>query len=308
MSGFSPEDVFVMKIPWLLIVSFLIPGNLYGQELEARAYSNLPKDMNAIALVYAYSKGSVIADASLPIEDFEISAHNIGLRYVRTFGVWEKLGRVNISLPFVHMAGQLKVSGQDTSAERTGLGDMRVQMGVNLIGSPALDKKDFTKYQQKTVVGVTLAASVPTGLYYEDKRVNIGTHRWGFKPEIGASKRFKRIYIDGYVGVWFYTNNSTYLVTKELKQEPLLSTQFHASYYFKNGAMVGVNGNWYRGGQTSVDHAPQGNPVNHWRAGATCAIPFTGKQLIKLQYHTTVDVNTGTRFYLLAIGYQYVFF
>src|SRR6478672_8394430 len=210
-----------MKIPWLFIFCIVFSGKALCQELEARAYANLPENMNAVALVYAISKGHVLAEPSLPIENFNLTTHNIGLRYVRTFALANKLARISVAIPFVRMAGQLQLRGQDTSGTRIGFGDTRVQFGINFIGSPALNKKDFSKYSQKTVVGISLVTSIPTGLYYPDKRINIGGHRWAFKPEIGASRKFKSIYTDGYIGVWFFAPNTDYLKTNILKQDPL---------------------------------------------------------------------------------------
>ena len=298
----------LMKILWLFIFCIAFSGNAFCQELEARAYANLPKNMNVVAAVYAFSKGHVLADASLPIEDFTMTTHNIVVAYVRSFDLAHRLARIQLSAPLVHMAGQLKISGQDTSGTRTGLGDMRVRFGINLIGSPALDRKDFGTYTQKTIVGVSLVTSIPTGLYYADKRINISNHRWGFKPEIGASKKFNHIYIDGYMGVWLYTNNTALLETKTLEQRPLFSTQLHTSYYFKKGMMIGLDGNWFKGGKTYIDTVQSGDQIDHTRLGITWALPLTRKHLIRAQFHTSVHNNAGYEYSFVALGYQYVFF
>ena len=88
---------------------------IQAQDLEPRVYANLPKDMNAVAAVYALARGNVVTDPALPIKDFTITSHNLGLAYVRTFGLAGKLSRIQVSIPFVAMSGQLKINGQDTS-------------------------------------------------------------------------------------------------------------------------------------------------------------------------------------------------
>lgn len=297
-----------MKILWLLILCILFSKDLYSQELEARAYANLPKDMNGVAFAYAFTRGHVLANPVLPIEDFNVSTHNLATRYVHTFGLFKKLTRVSAEIPFTFMEGRLKFNGQDTSGTRTGIGDTRIQFGINLIGSPALSRKDFIKYTQKIIVGISLTTSIPTGVYYADKTVNIGGNRWGFKPEIGASKRFEHVYADGYIGTWFFTNNSSYQTSKVLKQDPLLSTQLHGVYYFKNQMLVGLDGNWFSGGKTYIDNTQNGDKINHWRLGATWATPIAKKHLVKLQFHFTLHANKGYNYKLIAIGYQYIFF
>ena len=279
-----------------------------AQDLEPRAYANLPKGTNVIALVYAYSSGNVLTDPSLPIEDFKIKAHNIGAGYVHTFALAKKLARVQVVAPLIFMSGKLKLNGVDTSGVRHGFGDARIRFGVNLIGSPALDIKNFRQYQQKTIVGASIVISVPSGLYYKDKRINLGSNRWAFKPEIGVSKRFKRVYAEAYTGVWLYTNNDEFLSNKTLKQQPVLSLQTHLAYYFKNQMWIGVDGNWFNGGETLIDNSPAGDLKDNYRVGATWSVPFAKKHSVKFQFHVGAFTNTGYDYNLISIGYQYIFF
>ena len=43
------------------------------------------------------------------------------------------------------------------------------------------------------MLGASLVISVPTGQYLKEKLINLGTNRWGFKPEIGFSHREEQI-------------------------------------------------------------------------------------------------------------------
>jgi hypothetical protein len=294
------------------IISIILFCFLYvittAQDLEPRAYANLPKGTNVIAVVYAYSSGNVLTDPSLPIEDFKITAHNIGAGYVHTFALAKKLARVQVTAPLIFMSGKLKLNGVDTSGVRHGFGDARIRFGVNLIGSPALDKKDFRQYQQKTIIGASFVISVPSGLYYKDKRINLGSNRWAFKPEVGVSKRFKRVYAEVYTGVWLYTNNDEFLANKTLKQQPVLSLQTHLAYYFKNQMWIGVDGNWFNGGETLVNNSPAGDLKDNYRVGATWSVPFAKKHSVKFQFHVGAFTNTGYDYNLISMGYQYIFF
>ena len=116
-----------------------------SQELEPRVYANLPKGMNAIAASYGYLKGNVLTDPALPITDFKITSDNVGLGYIRTFGLADKLARIQVTLPVVFMAGKaIQTNGQELTGSRNGFADARIRFGVNLIGSPALDRKNFS--------------------------------------------------------------------------------------------------------------------------------------------------------------------
>src|SRR3954468_22403130 len=279
-----------------------------AQDLEPRAYANVPKGTNVIAVVYALSSGNVLTDPSLPVSDLKITANNFGLGYVHTFALANKLARIQVVAPVLFVTGNAKLNGLDTSITRNGFDDARIRLGINLFGSPALDRKDFRKYQQKMVIGASIVISLPTGLYYKDKRVNLGSNRWALKPEVGISKRFKRFYAEAYTGVWFYTENDEYLISKTLKQQAVVSLQGHVSYYFKNQMWVGINGNWFNRGQTLVDNTPTGDLKDNYRVGATWSVPFLKKHAVKFQFHVGAFTKTGYDYNIFSLGYQYIFF
>jgi hypothetical protein len=289
-------------------VLLLIRLPLTGQELEPRLYAALPKNMNAIAIAYGLSHGNVLTDPSLPIANFTITAHNASAVYAHTFALAKKLARAQLTLPFLHMIGQAQINGRDTSAIRTGFGDARLRFSINLLGTPAYDKREFTSYTQKTVLGVSFVTSVPVGLYYEDKRVNIGSNRWAFKPEVGISKRIKRIYAEAFSGVWFFTANRKYLESNTLIQHPVFSIQGHVSYYFKNLMGLSVSGTWFNGGKTLINSIPTGDLLDSWRLGGMWTIPLKRGHSFKLQFHTGAFTNRGYDYDIVLLVYQYVFF
>lgn len=303
------NDFICFKKKYFFFLSLFVISNLSNaQDLEPRAYANMPKGGNVIVGTYGYMKGDVVSESNIPIEDFIITSNNLGVGYMHTFGLADKLARVQVALPYVFMDGHATVNGDKITGNRTGFGDMRIRFGVNLLGSPALARKDFAQYQQKTIFGVSLVTSVPTGIYYSDKRINIGTNRWGFKPEAGVSKRFKHVYAEFYSGVWFYTKNNEYFGDNVLKQDPVFSFQGHVSYYFKNQMWIGVNGNWFSGGKTKVDDLPAGSVINSSRIGATWSMPLSRSQSVKLQLNTGVFKSIGLNYDSVSFSYQYVFF
>jgi hypothetical protein len=171
-----------------------------------------------------------------------------------------------------------------------------------------LDVKEFQKYKQGTILGASFVVSVPTGLYYKEKLVNLGSNRWAFKPEIGISHDFEYLYLEFYTGVWFFTNNNSYLSTKTLGQSPLYSFQAHASYTFKNQMWIALNANYANGGQSTIDGVKQDTYQRNWRIGGTISYPFNWQHSLKLQYHTGVLTSVGSGYDILALTYQFVWF
>lgn len=296
-----------MKTAFLLFLFYLLSSICYSQELEPRAYAALPKNLNTLVVAYGLTKGNVLTDPSLPIKDMKANVNSLTLGYVHTFGFANKLARVQVTMPYMMLSGKLKLNGRDTSATRNGFGDARLRLGINLTGSPPLDKKDFVRYTQKTIIGVSLVTIIPVGYYEQDKRINPGSHRWAFKPEIGVSKRFRQVYAELYGGVWFYTNNYKYLVTKTQTQKPVFNLQGHASYYFKRQMWVSVDATWFNGGETLIDDKPQGNLLDNWRLGATWSFPIAKGHSLKLQFHVGAFTESGYDYNAVSLAYQWVF-
>ena len=301
-----------MQIQKIYLIFFWCTAALFltvrSQDLEPRRYASIPKDANAIATAYSLMKGNVISDPALPISDFSITSHNLALGYLRSFGFFEKLSRITITVPYTYMVGKIRINGHDTAASRGGFNDAQLRFGINLTGSPALDRKHFVEFNQKTIFGFSLVVNVPTGTYHKDKLVNTGTNRWGLKPEIGISKRFKRFYAEAYTGVWFYTTNNSYMGEKKLDQNPIFSIQAHVCYYFKNQMCISVDGTRFNGGKTYVDDVSAGDLFDNWRVGGTWSVPIGKGHSLKLQFHVGAFATRGYDYNLVSIGYQYVFF
>lgn len=279
-----------------------------GQDLEPRRYASLPKGMNALAAGYSFSHGNIVSDAALPIQDFQLTTHSTVVGFVHTFGLANRLARIVVNVPFTWLGGDVKVRGRDTSIGRGGFNDAQLRLGINLTGGPAMDARTFARYQQNTIVGVSLVVNMPTGSYHRDKVVNTGTNRWAFKPEVGISQRFNRVYAELYTGVWLYGHNDEYLGLHVQKQEPIFSLQGHACYEFRNRMWVSVNGTWFNGGQNTVDGQSRGDLYDNWRVGATFSAPITKGHSIKLQFHVGAFATRGYDYNTVSAVYQYVFF
>ena len=83
------------------------------------------------------------------------------------------------------------------------------------------DAAGVRAYRQRTIVGVSLTVAPPPGQYDSAKLINIGTHRWSFKPEIGLSRAFGQWVVEGMAGVWLFTDNDDFLGGRTREQDPL---------------------------------------------------------------------------------------
>ena len=70
--------------------------------------------------------------------------------------------------------------------------------------------REFVKTRRKTIVGTSLTVTGPTGEYNGTKLINLGTNRWGFKPEVGVAVPKGPWDFDAYFGVWLFTDNDNF--------------------------------------------------------------------------------------------------
>ncbi len=290
----------------IFIIVSMISSRIRSQEIEPRSYAVVPKGLHAMALAYTFSSGNVIMAGSSPVQNLDVTNNVFNIGYVQTFTLFDKLARVAVSLPFGYLHGTAKFQGIDTAGSRTGLYDGRIKFGVNLLGSPALAPQDFQKFQEHTVFGASVVISVPVGQYYPSKLINLGSNRWGFKPELGLSHREGRLFYEIYSGVWIYTKNTDFFKSYVQQESGLFSFQAHVDYTFKHGKYLALNGGFIDGGETSLNGMEQHDEEENWRLGATFSSPiFNSHQSIKAMVNTGIATKAGQNYTALTIVYQY---
>jgi hypothetical protein len=290
----------------ILLIILAVSINTYSQEIEPRNYASVPTGLNIVAFSYSLANGNVVSDPAAPIQDLSVTSHSAVLGYVRSFGLFGKLARIQAGVPFVYMLGDANFKGVNTNGNRTGFADVRVRFGVNLFGSPALAPKEFQRYKEETIFGLSMVVTAPTGQYFNDKMVNLGSNRWGFKPEIGFSQRYKNIYFETFAGLWLFTTNNDFYNGNVLKQNPLYSFQAHLNYYFPSRMMVAINGAYVNGGNSSVNDKEKDDLQNNVRLGATFLAPVGKGHIIKALFNTGILTKNGGGYSIFTIGYQYI--
>jgi hypothetical protein len=172
-----------------------------AQQLEPRAYTNLPVGLNFLLAGYAHSQGDVLLDPSLPITNAGAKVDILILGYLRSLDLWGKSGSVGLVLPRAWISARGDLEGQPSSATRSGMADPELRLSINFLGAPALSAEEFREYRQDTIVGTSLVVTAPWGQYDGTKLVNIGTNRWTFRPQIGVSQALGQWVLEGNFGV-----------------------------------------------------------------------------------------------------------
>ena len=296
---------------WLAPAALLLSNKCGAQELEPRAYSASPVGINFIGAGYSYSFGSIVFDPTIPITNGHADISAITLGYGRTFGLFGRQFLATIGIPYAWGPLTGDVSGTAHEITRSGFADVRGKLSVNLVGDPALSPKQFFRHPPSQVtVGASVGIQAPTGQYDPAFLINIGTHRWAFKPELGFSwNSHARLYLDFYAGCWFFTdNNDGYPGGVVKTQDPLVSLQAHVSYTIIPRLWAAIDGTWYSGGAAHTNGGPPILPQNNTRLGATVSWGFTRTQSFKAAFVRGTTVRTGTDFTIMSLAYQRVIF
>ncbi len=279
-----------------------------AQELEPRSYSQAPVGTNFVAINYGRATGSVVLDPTLPITNASASFNATTLAYVHVFGFLGRQTSVSLGVPYVWGTGEGLVSGVSRRIYRSGLGDPRLRFSFILFGSPAVGPAEFQKHKSRTVVGTSVVIVVPLGQYDPNLLINIGSNRWAFKPELGISRTLHSWMLELDLGSWFFIQNSDFFQGQVREQAPLGSAQVHASYTFRPGLWVAVDGTYYTGGRTHVNGVRSNDLQQNSRLGATMALPLTRSQSLKLAYNRGASVRKGGNFTTFGITYQFRWF
>jgi hypothetical protein len=294
------------------VLALALAGNVCAQQLEPRAYANLPIGLNFLLAGYAHSQGDVLPDPSVPVSDANAKVDALVLGYVRSLDFWGKSASVGLVVPYgqVSASGQISTSGQTApqaaSVTSSGFGDPALRLAVNLYGAPALTPEQFRAYRQDTIVGASLVVTAPWGQYDSSKLVNIGTNRWSFKPEVGVSQALGPWILEGALGVTFFTENDDFAGGHTRKQDPLYAAQAHVIYYFDPGLWGALDLTYYAGGRTSVDGALNNDLQQNSRWGGTLGKSLDPRNSLKAYFSSGVSARTGTKFNTAGLAWQHL--
>jgi Putative MetA-pathway of phenol degradation len=279
-----------------------------AQDMEPRAYSANPVGMNFLLARYTYTWGSLSFDPSLPITGVEAGIHSGSLGYERTFDLLGRTASAAVLLPYIHGNVSGDVFEQSREVSRSGLGDLAMRFAVNLIGGPALTPRQFVHRKPSTTLGTSLTIVAPTGNYDSSHLINIGSHRWAFKPEIGLSQPFGRWFADASAGAWFYTDNNDFFNGHRRGEQPIATFQVHLGYNFAPGFWLAGDATYYTGGETSRDGVADQDVQSVTRAGLTLSVPLSDAFSAKLSWATWLTAHNGGTFNTVGLTLQYRWF
>jgi hypothetical protein len=283
-----------------------------AQDLAPRAYIVTPVHSNAITLAYGFYSGN-LDFGNIPITHAKAHASVPVLSFFHSMNLLGRTASLVIFLPYGVGSFGGTVLNTGTNVYRSGLLDSVYRVSVNLKGGPAMSVDQYSSWKQKTIIAVSIRVVAPTGQYDSTKLINWGNNRWGFKPELGFSRRSGHWIIDAYGGAWLYTANPEFFSRNQYNrtvsaqtQDPVGAFEGHLSYDVRLRLWASFDGNFWFGGKTSLNNIE--NPATELRSsriGGTVSIPVSKHQSIKLSYSNGAYIKYGGNFQNVSVAWQY---
>ena len=280
-------------------------ATVHAQSIEPRSYSNAPVGLNFLIGGIAYTHGGIAFDSSLPLTDPNLATKSAVLGYARAIDLWGRSGKFDVVVPYTSLSGSALYLGDPIERQVNGLADPTFRVSMSFYGAPALAPSEFRSYEQDLIVGGSFQVLVPVGQYDSTRLVNIGTHRWYFKPEIGVSKAVGPWTLEGAAAVTLFTTNSEFFNGNRREQDPLYSFRTHLIYNFPRGVWGSADATYFAGGRTTLNGTLKADLQQNWRLGATLAFPIDARSSAKLYASRGVAARTGNSYDLLGAAWQY---
>ena len=104
----------------LVVGAVSAPSAVSAQDLEPRAYSNLPIGLNFVLGGYGYAQGGLATDPSLPLRDADLRTHTAVTAYARSLSLLGMSAKFDAIVPYSWLSGDATFAGQPREREVCG--------------------------------------------------------------------------------------------------------------------------------------------------------------------------------------------
>ena len=281
----------------------------HAQDLEPRRWAHLPTGLNFFGAGLFYIEGDIFLDPVLRIEDVEFERVGLGLGYIRSFGLFGKSARFDVSVPYASGRWEGLVDDQYTSIRRRGFGDPRLRLSVLLYGAPAQTPQEYAQSEKSnTIVGTAIALTLPTGDYLESKLMNLGDNRLIVRPQVGVTHTRRKWTFEASGSVFFFADNKEFWGGNKLENEPVYAIQGHVIHTFRPGLWLSLSTAYGWGYNPKLNGDPIDNPKGNWLSALSLGVPLSRTQGIKISWlHGRTQEPTGADFQNFSLGWSVMF-
>jgi len=294
------------KFFFLFLICLVLATASYSQELEPRALTNIPIGTNVIVAGYGFATGNILVDPTVPIENLSANIHTGIFAYLRAINLFGLSAKIDAVIPYAFGDWAGRYIGVDTTTARSGFADARFRLSFNFVGAPALEKVEFAAYKPGLISGFSIQVVAPTGQYFDDKIINVGSNRWVFKPQWGIADNFKHWIVEGYIAVRVFTRNTNFFNGNAVTQNPLYTFKAHLIRKLPKRMWLAIDLGYGIGGRTFINEVKQETHVSTTRFGLHYALPVAQHHTIKFSFISGVLFDQGSDFDAFVVTYQYI--
>ena len=224
----------------------------------------------------------------LLLDDVNMEMETFPLKYLRSAEMLGKSARFDVWQSYQHARWNGTLDGVPASTSRSGWSDISLQLAVNVIGSPPVEREEFAQYGAatpvETIVGLAKVVQIPTGHYINDKLLNLGSNRYTFRPQIGMVHNRNKWSFESTVSAWIYTDNDDFFSGNDLEQDPFYTLEGYVNYTFRPGLWAGTGLGYGIGSTTTINGINKNDERENLGWEASLGYPVSKRVGIKLAY------------------------
>ena len=296
----------------LALMGTMMSAPAFAQDLEPRRWTQLPVNTHSLSVGYAGKDSEIYFNPMIGITDGTASLNAWVARYSYAFGWSGRTARFDTTLPYVSGTWQGLVDGEPGQRNIRSGGDPWMRLSVNLYGAPAVGRHEFSDFLAenpvRTIVGASLAVSLPLGGYDPEEFINVGRNRYAFRPQIGALHMRGPWSFELTGSVFLFSDNTDFVESITLSQEPVFTLQGHVSRTFSSGMWLGAGFAYARGGAVDLDSIRTSYEVDNvlWNVvGGYRLSPRHSVMVAWQQGRTQLDAGSDADIWVLSWGFTW---
>jgi len=288
-------------IPVALAALATLGPDRASAQIPPRFYWKSLSGGNAVPLIFQSLSGNAnpMDPAYVVSPNSSVDANVLIAGYARTMTLFDRSVTLAVLEPMGRISGNATVFGVNYSQEANGFGDPMAEMGINLIGPPAIRTiPDMLRYEPKFSLDVIVDIAVPVGEYDSSQPLNLGQNRWYGRIgapivwQFGPWVPGRRTTLELLPSAWIYSDNNDY-VGQTLSTDPMFQLEAHLTRDFTGHFWGSLDSTYMAGGKSTVGTVP-GDALNNLGIGFTLGYHINDNIGLTVGYMATVNDGSPT--------------
>ena len=272
------------------------PAQAQGE--GARAFELSPADSRLLSVYGEFARGNASFDPGSVTPGTDVHVDGGILEYSHSLGLRGHAVVLDVLLPFGAARASYETAGVARSYTSSGIGDLQLSSTFGLLGSPALQEKDYESYRPRFALSLLTRVYAPTGAYDRNAPVNLGQNRWALQLGLPSAYYLGASFLDPGLtsfelmpSVIWYGDNNEPAQGNHSSQAPLLQLEAHLTRNLNQSLWVSLDAIFMDGAETATDGVSDHNRQRSFDLGATVSVAVTDTVSATLSYTEAVSRN-----------------